>query len=345
MNSRELTVHALLGAPIDRFPCGPLAVHNTAMLSGISISDYTSNPQVLADCVTSYYEQFKPDVVWVSADTWVTAEAMGAQVGFVSDDQPMCGIGEPTVKSISDIQKIPPANPLVQGRFPLMCKALKLVKEQLGDDVFVVGCFDQSPFSLACALMGMEALMFKALDDPKFVNDLLQRCIEYAVSYALSLAHAGADMLSTGDSVAGLVGREIYSSIAMPAEHKMFTRIRKQCDAFLSLHICGNTSHLLEDMSQAGCDVLEIDSKVDISDALDKISDDVAIWGNIDPVQVMQLGTPKQVEFEAVKLLNKVKEKGRTRFVLSSGCTLAPDTPAHNIRALVETAKRFENNS
>ncbi len=342
MNSRELTVHALLGSPIDRYPSGPLAVHNTARLSGVTVTDYTMNPGVLADCVVKYYEEFRPDAVWVSADTWVTAQAMGAKVDFVSDDLPMCGVGGPLVKTVSDIKKIPPVDTQVHGRFPLMCEALSIIKERLDEKVFIVGCFDQSPFSLACALMGMESLMVKAIDEPDFVEALLERCIEYAVSYALRLAHAGADMLSTGDSVAGLVGREMYCSMAMPAEQKMFKEVHSQCDALLSLHICGNTSHILENMSQAGCDVLEIDSKVDICEALEKVGGEVALWGNIDPVGVLERGTPEDVEREALIIMEKVKECGRTRFVLSSGCTLVPDTPGDNIRALIETAKRFK---
>ncbi|MBW2637677.1 MAG: uroporphyrinogen decarboxylase family protein, partial [Deltaproteobacteria bacterium] len=329
-------------ASIDRFPCGPLAVHNTAGLAGVSIEDYTLKPDKLADCIVHYYEQFEPDAVWVSADTWVTAQGMGAEVDFIGDSQPMCGVGEPLVKSVSDIKRIRPVDTLVQGRFGLMCEALSQIKERLGQDVFVVGCFDQSPFSLACALMGMEALMVKAIDESDFVDALLERCVEYSVAYALSLAHAGADMLSTGDSVAGLVGRKMYCGMALGAEQKMFDDIRSQCDALLSLHICGDTSHILSDMSRAGCDVLEIDSNVDICDAMEKVGDEIALWGNIDPVGVLQRGTAADVEREALKLLEKVKACGRSRFVLSSGCTMAPDTPEKNIRALIETAKIFE---
>ncbi|MBE0535438.1 MAG: uroporphyrinogen decarboxylase family protein [Phycisphaerae bacterium] len=340
MNSRERVVRALLGSPIDRYPCGPLAVHYTAKRAGVSMREYTLDAEKLASCVISYYEAFQPDAVWLSADTWVTAEAMGARTGFADDNQPMSGVGGPLVQRLSDIRKIPPVEPRVQGRFSLMCKALSIVKERLGRDVFIVGCFDQSPFSLASALMGMEAFMVKAIDEPGFVDALLDRCIEYAVSYAIGLARAGADMLSTGDSVAGLVGHRMYCKIAMPAQQRMFQEIRSQCGALLSLHICGDTSHILKEMSQAGCDVLEIDSRVDISRAVEQVGAEIALWGNLDPVSVLQRGTPEQVADETSHLLNKVKSHGRTRFVLSSGCTLAPDTPAENIRAMIETVRQ-----
>jgi len=337
MNSRELVIHALLGAPIERYPCGPLAVHCTARLAGVTLKDYTLDAKTLASCVVQYYEQFRPDAVWLSADTWVTAQAMGAHVAFAGDEQPMGGVGDPLVKTPADIEKIPVVESRIQGRFPLMCEALSIVKRQLGRDVFVVGCFDQSPFSLAAALMGVEALMIKAVDEPAFVDALLERCTEYAVAYALALANAGADMLSTGDSVAGLIGRDMYRRIAMPAEQRAFEDIRSGCDALLSLHICGDTSHILKDMAQTGCDVLEIDSKVAMIEAMRVVGPELGLWGNLNPMDLLER-TPQEVERLAVDLLETVKQCGRTRFVLSSGCTLAPDTPAENIRALIGAA-------
>ncbi|MBN1125482.1 MAG: DDE-type integrase/transposase/recombinase [Sedimentisphaerales bacterium] len=53
-------------------------------------------------------------------------------------------------------------------------------------------------------------------------------------------------------------------------------------------------------------------------------------------------GTPQDVEREALRILNKVKEYGKTRFVPSSGCRLAPETPAENIQVLIETTRRSE---
>ena len=88
-NSRSLVTRTLSGEPVGRPVAGPLAVHYCAGLFGVTLRQYTTDPRVLADCVIRYHETFEPDAVWVSADTWVTAESMGATVGFAGDDQPM----------------------------------------------------------------------------------------------------------------------------------------------------------------------------------------------------------------------------------------------------------------
>ena len=99
LNSKQLVRRSLCGEPVPRIATGPLAVHYCARLAGRSLRDYTSDPHVLANCVVRYYEEFRPDAVWLSADTWVTAEAMGAAVCFPGDDQPQCGTGEPLLRS------------------------------------------------------------------------------------------------------------------------------------------------------------------------------------------------------------------------------------------------------
>ena len=71
------------------------------------------------------------------------------------------------------------------------------------------------PFSLACALMGVERVMMQPMDDRPLVDALMEKCGEYAVAYAKALAAAGADMLSGGDSPAGLIGPRLYHEVAL----------------------------------------------------------------------------------------------------------------------------------
>lgn len=339
MTSKELVLKTIMGETVPRFSSGPLAVHYTAALSGVSLRQYTLSAQVMADCITRYYELCQPDAIWVSADTWVTAEAMGSRVGFVDEHSPLGGIGEPLVRTACDIERIPEPQPDAQGRMPLIRQALTTVKQRLGDGVFVVGCFDQSPFSLACALMGINELMVKLVDDAPFVQALLQRCIDYAVAYGLYLADGGADMLSTGDSPAGLIGPTLYRRFALPAEKTVFEEIRRRGNTLLSLHICGQVDDILADMAGTGCDVLEIDHKTDLQKALNTVPKNVALWGNLDPVATLEQADVDQVLHAAADVLRQVREQSRTRFVLSSGCTLTQATPIENVRAMVSAAK------
>jgi MtaA/CmuA family methyltransferase len=313
-----------------------LAVHFCARAAGYTLCEYTTSAQALAESVVRYYERFKPDAVWVSADTWVSAEAMGAQVGATDDNQPYGGIGESLVSSAADIDRIPAPNVGQQGRYPLMLEALSRVVAAIGKEVFVVACFDQYPFSLAAALMGINEIMLKVSDDPPFVEALMHRCADYAAAYARSLSDAGADLLSGGDSPAGLLGPDLYKALALPAERRLIASVKSAISKPVSLHICGNATPILPMMADSGADVLELDHAVNIAAACRIVGPDIALWGNLDPIRVLAQGTPESVRHNALETLQAVKAASHRRFVLSSGCTLAVETPPENLDALMD---------
>ena len=341
INSRQLVQRALAGQITPRPATGPLAVHYCAHLSGVSLRQFTTDARLMADCIVRYFETFRPDAVWLSADTWVTAEAMGARVAFPSDNQPMGGTGEPLIQSLADIDRIPPPDPKSQGRWPLMLEALDRVVGALGQRAYVVACFDQYPFSLACALMGIDRVMTALTDDPALVEALMDRGVEYAATYARALAETGADMLSGGDSPAGLIGPGRYRQVAWPAEKRVIDEIKSGTRIPVSLHICGNATPLLTDMAGTGADVLELDYQVDMATACGIVGPDVAIWGNLDPVGVLVHGTVNAVQDATRNFIKTMRDCRHGRFVVSSGCTLAVETPAEKLRAMLETAADF----
>jgi uroporphyrinogen decarboxylase len=341
LGPRELVRHTLAGQTVARPVVGPLAVHYCAGLAGVSLPDYTLNASCLAQSVIRYYERFRPDAVWLSADTWVTAEAMGATVAFPGPNQPLAGSGAPAVQTLADVERIALPDPTTQGRMPLMLEALRQVKKTIGQETFIVACFDQYPFSLACALMGIQQVMLQLTDDRTLLEALLEKCCRYSIAYGAALAEARADMLSGGDAPAGLIGPRLYREVALPYERQVIAELKTRVAAPVSLHICGNATPILADMASSGADVLELDQQVDIRTALQVLGRDVAIWGNLDPVGLLVQGTPDDVRRATADLLTAATACGHRRLVVSSGCTLAPDTPPANLEALLDATRSW----
>jgi len=339
MTSKQLVAATLDGQPVPRIPTGPLAVHFCAGLAGYTLRQYTTDAKALADSVIRYYERFQPDAVWLSADTWVSAGAMGAKVGAHADDQPFGALGGPLITCAADIDRIPAPDVGSQGRYPLMLEALERIVTALGKEVFIVACMDQYPFSLAAALMDINEIMLKLYDDPPFVAALLDRCAGYTLAYGTALAAAGADMLSGGDSPAGLVGPALYEEAVLPSERRLLDKLKSAAGIPVSLHICGNATPILPLMAASGADVLELDHAVNLTTACRIVGPDIALWGNLDPVSVLARGTPERIRTEAAAAIAAVRESGHRRFVLSSGCTLAVETPPENLDALIGTGR------
>lgn len=335
MNAKQLVLDTLQGRPRERVPVAPMAVHICARFAGISLHRYTSDATALADAVIRMWERFHPDAVFVSADTWVTAQAMGARVGPVAEDQPWGGMGEPLVRTAFDVKRILPPDPASQGRFPLMLAALRRVSAVLGRDAAVVACFDQFPFSLAAALMGINELMLGLEDDPALVQAVMERGLEYGLAYGRALAAAGADVLTGGDSPAGLIGPQRYREIALPYEQRLIAGLKAVTGKPVSLHICGDTRPIIADMARSGADGLEIDHRLDLAEAFQAVGAGVTLWGNLDPVGLLARGSPADVHAAAGRALAAARASPASRFILSSGCTLAVETPATNLATLI----------
>ena len=161
------------------------------------------------------------------------------------------------------------------------------------------GNCDQAAFSLASMMRGPADWMMDLVDERNHADAhaLLAYCAEAACAFIRLMAGTGADMVSNGDSPAGpdLISPAMYAAFAQPYEH----RIVEQAHALglpYALHICGNTTKILEGMLATGADALELDYKTDARSARDAMKGRAVFIGNIDPSSVLALGTPALVE-------------------------------------------------
>ncbi|GAK55466.1 uroporphyrinogen decarboxylase family protein [Candidatus Vecturithrix granuli] len=334
MTSLERILSVFQGKTPDRIPVVPIIGQTAARLNGMRISEELRSPETLADSRIACRERFQYDGVYVSAETWVTAEAMGAPVQY-SEDAPVQGT-TPLLADKKQIDRLIPADPACDGRLPLLVKALEIAVRRAQDQFAVIGNFDQSPFSLACALRGINQVMLDVYDNPVFIKKLLDICTETVIRYARAMAEAGAHILNTGDSPAMLLGPENYQKFALPYQQQVFDELQPY-DIPTTLHICGNTTKLLDLMSQSHAHSLELDAGVDLVAARSRLSEHITIIGNIDPVGVLLHGRPQDVSASVKSLCEHASQLGR--FILASGCTLAPDTPPENIQAMVTAAQ------
>ena len=92
-------------------------------------------------------------------------------------------------------------------------------------------------------------------------------------------------------------------------------------------------------MAATGADALELDQRVDLPAAARIVGPGVGLWGNLDPVALLSQAAPRQVRETTAGLIRVMRECGHSRFVVSSGCTLAVETPSENLDAFFAAAK------
>lgn len=97
-----------------------------------------------------------------------------------------------------------------------------------------------------------------------------------------------------------------------------------------------NLPYLL-DLPKKMC-VAELDSTTDIFKAKEILKDHMCIAGDV-PASLQAVGTPEEMEEYCKKLIDVVGKD--TGFILSSGCTVAPDCKYENFKMMIDTAKNY----
>jgi uroporphyrinogen decarboxylase len=338
VNGRQRVTAALAGEWPDRVP---VMLHNfllAAREAGVSQRRFREDPSAVASCFTRAVEVYGYDGVLVDVDTATLAEALGVPVRLPEDEPAHCAGCR--LSNLASVHQLPPPDIEGHPRVQVWVEAVRLLRAHFGEEIFIRGNCDQAPFSLAGLMRGQADWLADALDpdNQDAARALLDYCELAAVQFMRLMAGAGADMLSNGDSPAGpnVISPAMYVRFAHPYERAL-TAESHRLGLPYALHICGDTTRILEGMVATGADALELDYKTDIRAAHAVMRDRTAFIGNVDPSAVLALGSPADVERATRDVLAVFADT--PRFILNAGCAIPAETPSGNLHAMIRAAR------
>lgn len=340
MNGYQRIAAVLRGEKTDTVP---VMLHNfmlAAREAGTSMEQFRNDPHEMARAFIESVERYEFDGVIVDVDTVTLASAAGVPIDFPSD-QPARAAGA-RLRTLEEVNDIPPVDVRSTRGVQVWLEATSILVRHFDSNIFIRGNCDQSPFTLASLLRGIEPWLTDLADEEK--HGLVHKLLDYATGitqqFIRAMAETGAHMTSNGDSVAGteLISPEMYRTFALPYEKRIVETAHTHGLPYF-LHICGNTDSIIDAMLETGADGLELDYKTSAAVAHEKMKDRAVFIGNIDPSGVLALGTPAQVEQKTRELLAIFADT--PRFILNAGCAIPPITPPENLRAMISTARSF----
>ncbi|MGI6713330.1 MAG: uroporphyrinogen decarboxylase family protein [Bacillota bacterium] len=139
------------GESYDRIPCSPSLGEQPTRLIGVTVSQYLSDPRIMAEAHIAAFKMYGQDGVGVGPDQFGLVEALGAKMRYSADDLPQ--VDEAYIKKIEDINKVKIIDPKKDGRFPIYLKALEILQDRIGSLV-KIGTGIGGPFTSAALLRG-----------------------------------------------------------------------------------------------------------------------------------------------------------------------------------------------
>jgi len=331
MNAYERLMARLKGEPVDRPPNFNIFMTFAARHIGRPLSEYYLDYRVLVDANLAMVEEFESDIMQAISDPYREAHDFGSNIEFPADSLPLCK--EPLLKDPRRLKAVRKPDPASGRRMSDRLNAVRLMRENVGDDIPVMG-WVEGALAEAADLRGDTHFLMDLYDSPEWVLDLLELCTETAIDFARAQVEAGAHIIGLGDAIGSQVSPELYRRFTLPYEKKIFKAVHEM-GAIARLHICGDTTRILPDMVESGADIIDLDWMVDMETAAEMFGDRVSLCGNFDPVAVMLQGSSEDV----YRATQECITEGGFRSISAAGCEVPIGTPHDNLRAQVQALR------
>jgi uroporphyrinogen decarboxylase len=343
LTARQRVLRTIRREPTDCVAAAPFMYDLAAVAIGMPLLDYYTDAESLVRAQLALHEMVGQDVISIGSDNYYIAEGFGCRTTRHEDELP--ALEQPAVSKLPDVYDVAVPDPQSGGRMPMMIEAIRMTRRAVGDRV-AIRCPGTGPFALASYLIGSQPwLMEVGLVEAGMADDGAEPAIRHAlelasdalIQFGQACWDAGADIIQCGDSLSScdVISPETYRRFAFPYQQRVFRAWKEHGITGSLLHICGDSSRVLDLYAQTGADLIEIDNKVDLGFARQAIGDRSVLVGNVHTVTHLLQGSRETVRAASEQCIRRAGQRG---FMLGSGCLVPRRTPIENVREMVRVA-------
>jgi len=299
----------------------------------VTFLELCKNPELCAKVSLQPVDILGVDAAIMFSDILIPMEAMKLRLEFHEGRGPV--FPDP-IRDHKDVDDLIIPDP--DESMPFVMETIRLLRREL--KVPLIG-FSGAPFTLATYLieggtskvfLRTKRMMFQT---PRLYDALLAKITECTSLYLQAQARAGAQALQIFDSWVGVLAPVDYRRFALPYVRSIIADLRKVTDIPI-IYFANNGSTLIEDAQTSGADVLGLDWRMNIGDAIERI-DGLGVQGNLDPCALF---LPKeQLETRIKQLLDDAA--GARGHIFNLGHGILPQTPPDQARIAVEAVHRL----
>ena len=326
---REQILSLLSGQKIEVIPAFSGLIHVTAeglASEGLSLHEVHHDAHKLAKAAASTFRLAGIPSAALPLDLCAPAEALGATLKYYETSETQFPQpAKPLFASTKYLTReyFQSAGFLQKGRLPLICEAIRTLKEEIGGEVVISGIIP-GPYTMLLYLIDPGGLFAEMKREPNAVQEALSQLSSFLSHLAQAYRTAGADLITIHEmgGSPGFIGPVKFEQYVFPAVRQLIGELPKP----VVLSVCGNTNKSMHLLAQTGADAISVDQTNDLAASRTALTGTL-LFGNIDPVGVLWQGDEAQIA-EAVR---EAKESGVD--AVWPGCDLVLQIPLQNLRA------------
>lgn len=316
----------------DRCNVMPLVTSHAAVVKGMKLRDYYTNGENMARAQIAAFEKYGHDAISIFSEVGIIAEAMGSEFEYPENDLPIQRV--PALEKM-DVEELKIPVPASDARLPVYLEAIEYAYNALGDRVPILA-YIPAPFTTGMMLSDPNRFLIQTIKEPSLVENIMERSLAAAIELCYHVIDAGAlPIIVDPLASSSVVSPKAYKQYALPSERRLIDFLHRY-DLDVILHICGDTSPILDLLPETHADLISID-RVSMPQAIDKLSGVMRIIGNYDTSK-LAFSTPEDIT-EEVKDLVKTTMHARKGYIAATGCEVPVKAPDKNVMAFIKAAK------
>ena len=328
MSKKERVLAALNRQDVDRTPvANPTSVATVEMMDLVDapFPEACRSAELNAKLAATEISQFDFDSIAPYFSIIQESSAIGCEMQWEQKDNwPTVRISNPIWKTASDVKV--PSNFLDHPDVKVITDSIRILKKEFGDEVPIIGK-TMGPWTLAYHVFGVETFLLGSVDNPDETAEALEKLCEFTYLFGEAQIDAGADVLTVPDHATGdLVSGQYYQKFLQDIHTEMAERFSVP----LILHICGRTVDRMPFIAETGMHAFHFDSKNSPQEAMDAVSDKIALVGNINNPETLYSKDTEDVKKEVFECLNAGVQ------LIAPECAIPLKTKAENLIAITE---------
>jgi len=278
----------------------------------VTFLELCKTPELCVEVTLQPIDILGMDAAILFSDILILMEAMGAPLEFHDGKGP---IFPETIRDQAALDNLIIPDPDEATGFVM--ETIRLLRNEL--KVPLIG-FAGAPFTCATYLIegGSSKVFWETkkmmFTNPTLFHNLMEKITDATILYLDAQARAGAQALQLFDSWAGIMAPCDFEVFALPYVQKILSALQKY-DIPL-IYFANNGATLLDLSITSGADVIGLDWRINIGDAIKKVGQR-AVQGNIDPFALL---LPKdELRARIGRLLDDAKDAHGHIFNLGHG--------------------------
>jgi len=287
-------------------------------------------------CQVDAVRKYDEDWAVIFPDDYIEFEPMGLAMRDSESEPTMPVAYLPFTRETLRRLRIPDAQK--EMRLPIHLEMLRRLKDALGDRVLVMGRV-AAPFSALALVYGIEELMVGTITQVELIRDNLKFFIDHQIAFGRAQLEAGADLLWVGDCCASskFCSLRCCCEFAFDAAAEVCSALRA-LGGLLIYHAGDSAPAYLARQIRLPVHAVNVGEGCRLADVKKALDPRVCLMGNFDPL-VLRDGTPENVAQAAAEMIRENLPGGR--YLFNTGESVMSNSPAANVAALLDAAKRL----